>query len=274
MKEFLEKKWWAGVGVIVAITLFVLGILERRDILHISGIAVSIALNIIFVIVLVVLIVWGIKWKRKYEAATRRIEEMQGAATEVMKGLEVLKKDIEAEKKAIERKMVLLPDETNISRLKIDNALLSELYGQACGRAVDKYHDAKLNGLSIVVHPYTPSGDKVAILFDFYSKWANRVCRFYISETEDMHELLPDHPAEESDKATFDELPWVKAQNWAQFLKKSCEKVGPLSPNPWTNYMLSADAHRKLQWWISFEDGVTGKRSNFDWDGIGEPIPW
>lgn len=255
MKEFLEKRWWQGIGGIAGITAIVIGLLQWRDILHISGIAVSIALNIIFAIVLVVLIVWGINWKRKYKDATSRIEEMQRET-----------------EKPFERKRVLLPDSTNISRLNIDNALLNELYGQASGHAVNKYHDAKLNALVILVHPYNPTLG-VSIMFYFYSEWANRVCRFHISETQDMHELLPGYPAGGSDKATFDELPWLRDQNWPHFLKKSCERVGPLSPNPWTDYMLSAYAFRALHWGITFEDGVTGKRSRFEWDGIGEPIP-
>jgi hypothetical protein len=269
-REFLEKRWWQGIGGITGIAALVLVVLQFLGIVHISGIAVSIALNIIFATVLVVLIVWGTKWKRKYQRVSSWLEETKGFLEKQDERIKALQETL---KEVKERKRVFLPDPNNVSKLNIDNALLSELYGQAYGRAVNKYHDAKLSGLAILVHPYDRLGDRVAIHFNFYSQWASRVCTFMIGEMGDMVESLPDRPAHMFEKATFDELPWIQDQNWPQFLKKSCEKAGSLPSVPQTEYMLSADTYGKFRWGLSFKDGVTGKTSDFDWDGVGEPIP-
>jgi hypothetical protein len=266
-REFLEKRWWQGIGGIAGIAALVFVVLQFLGIVHISGIAVSIALNIIFATVLVVLIVWGTKWKRKYQRVSSRLEETKGLVEKQMEGIKGLEETLKEAKK---RKRVLLPDPNNISRLNVDNDLLNELYGQAYGGAVSKYHDAKLSGFAILVYPY--SDDRVSIHFEFHSQWAGRKCTFMIGEIGDMKESLPNEPVER--EATFDELPWIQNPNWPQFLKKSCEKVGPLPSAPQTNYILSADAYRERQWRLLSKDGVTGKMSDFDWDGIGEPIPW
>jgi len=260
-REFLEKRWWQGIGGIAGIIAIVIGILKWQGI-GISGLAVSITLNIIFVAALVIIAIWATKWKRKCEVASSRLGELQRLVGETIEA-------IKAQKKVTGLKRVLLPDPNNISKLNVDNDLLNELYGQAYSRAVSKYHDAKLSGFAILVDPY--SDDRVSIHFDFHSQWAGRECTFMIGEIGDMQESLPNEPVER--EATFDELPWIQEPNWLQFLKKSCERAGPLSPARWSGYILSADAGRDPQWWIYFSDGVTGKKSRFDWDGIGEPIP-
>ena len=241
LKEFLEKRWWQGVGGIAGLIAIVIGILQWRGIVNISWLAVSIAVNIILAIALTVVAIRARKWKRRGEQ---------------------LKK----------RKRDLLPDSNCIWELNIDNVLLNELYGQAYGLAVNKYHDAKLSHLAILVYPYLD--DRVSIQFSFYSKWADRVSTFVISEIGDIYELLPDKPAAAKfERTTFDELPWNREQNWMQFLKKSCEKVGPLSPDSWTHYMLLALSGAGHHWSMSFKDGVTGKESWLNWDGKGDPVP-
>lgn len=258
LKEFLEKRWWQGVGGIAGLVALVLVILQFLGIVHISGLAVSITVNIILAIALALVSIRAIRWKRRGEHLSSRLEEIAGLA--------------ERQKEAKKRKRVLLPDPNCIWKLNIDNVLLNESYGQAYGHAVNKYHDAKLSCLAILVHPY--ADDRVSIHFSFYSKWADRVSSFGISEVGDIHEFLPDKPAASNfERTTFDELPWNREQNWLQFLKKSCEKVGPLSPDRWTNYTLSAYPHAESPWLMHFEDGVTGKEIWLDWDGKGDPMP-
>ena len=258
-KEFLEKRWWQGVGGIAGlVALVVLAVLQFRGIVHISGLAVSIAVNIILAIALALVAVRATRWKRKYERVSSRLEEIEGL--------------VEKQKEARKRKRVLLPDPNYIGRLNIDNTLLTELYGQAQGRAITKFHDAKLRDVAILVSPYQEGEDRVSLHFGFYSQWADRGCTYIVSEMSDIRESHPDK-LEKWERATFDELPWLKDPNWPQFLKKSCEKVEPLSPAYWTNYQISAMVWRKPPWSVTFEDGLTGKESSFLWDGKGEPIP-
>jgi len=247
MKEFLEKRWWQGIGGIAGVMALVLVILQFRGIVHISALTVSIAVNIILAIALALVAVRAISWKHKYEAASNRLKE---------------------KKETLKRQRVLLPDPNNVGQLNIDNAFLNERYGQAYARAVNKYHDAKLSSFAISVNPHWD--DKVSLHFDFYSQWARRECTFIISEIGDMRESLPDRPKVAG--ATFDELPWIRDPSWPQTFKKSCEKVGPLSPARWTNYMFWAKAGEGSPWTISFEDGVTGEESYLHWGGEGKPI--
>jgi len=256
-REFLEKRWWQGIGGIAGIAALVLVVLQFLGIVHISGIAVSIAVNIILAITLALVATRATKWKRKYEHVSSELEKIKGL--------------VERQKEASKPKRVLLPNSSSIWKLSLDNVLLNELYGQAYGRAASRYHDAKLCGFTILVFPH--GGDKVSILFHFCSQWAGRECTFIISEIGDMEENLPNKPIELG-ATFFGELPWIQCPNWPEFLRLSCEKAHPLSPARWSNYMLLVTVKEgKLRWSISFEDGVTGETSWFRWDGKSEPIP-
>ena len=239
MREFLEKRWWGGVGVIIALILGLPALLQYFGKVDIPWLAITIALNIILVVTLVLVAIWITKLKKQEQPRKRQ--------------------------------RVLLPDLNYICRLNIDNALLTELYSQAHGLATTRFHDSKLSRLSIIVHPYQE--DRVSIMFGFYSQCGSRDCTCIVSEIRDIKESLPSKPAEF--KATFDELPWLRDPDWLEFLKKSCEKVGPLSQADWTMYHLytHASGPKEQLWDVSFEDGVTGKEFRFSWDGKGEPIP-
>ena len=250
MRQFFEKRWWGGVGVIIALILGLPALLQYFGKVDIPWLAVTIALNIILVVTLVLVAIWITKLKRKYEDASSRLKKQEQPR---------------------KRQRVLLPDLNYICRLNIDNVLLTELYSQAHGLATTRFHDSKLNSLHIIVRPYHE--DRVSIIFGFYSQWGNRKCTCIVSEIRDITESLPSKPAEF--EATFDELPWLRDPDWLEFLKKSCEKVGPLSQADWTMYHLStyAWASQEKLWHVSFEDGGTGKEFGFSWDGKGEPIP-
>lgn len=260
MKEFLEKRWWGGVGVIIALILGVPALIQFWGKVNISWLAVTIALNIILVITLALVAIWITKLKRKYEDANNRLEKSKGLLMELMK--------------KSERQRILLSDPNHIWKLNVDNDVLTKLYGEAHGQATTKFHDAKLADLDIIVNPYK-SGDRVGILFSFYSRWADRKCTFIVGETVDVHESVPSEPAkDDNDRVTFEELPWLKNLNWPQFIRKSCEKAEPLSPSDGSIYHVSTRAWQEPPWDISFRDGITGKEFRFSWDGKGDPIPW
>ncbi len=258
MKEFLEKRWWQGVGGIAGIIALVLVVLQFLGIVNISWLGFSIAINIIFGMALALVVIWAIKWKHRYVDVNGRLEK--------------IKEIMEKQPRTMKVKRVLLPDPKYIWKLNIDNALLMDMYGEAHANAITDFHDARLADLDIIVYPYAPR-DRVSILFGFYSRWADRVCTYIITESIDMHQSVPSEPAtDDSDRVTFSELPWIRDSDWSQFLRKSCEKVGPISPARWTLYHLSTRAWREPLWSIDFKDGVTGREFKCSWVGEGEPV--
>lgn len=259
MKEFLEKRWWGGVSVIIALLLGIPALIQYFGEVNISWLAVTIALNAILAIALILVAVWNARLKHKYENISGRLEE--------------IKEFVEKQMKTMKQQRVLLSDPDYIWKLNIDNTLLTQLHGQAHGLAMIEFEDAKLSRLGIIVNPYQ-AHDRVSILFTFYSKWADRVCTCIVTEVRNMNKSVPSHPAtDELDRVTFDEPPWLRDPNWPQFVRKACEKAGPLSRADWTGYHVSAMAWNEPPWDISIKDGATGREVDFSWDGKGDPIP-
>ena len=255
MKKFFEKLGWQGTGRIVGVIVLALIVWQLWDAVGISWLAVSIALNVILVIILALVALRIKSWKRKYENTRARLEMTK----------ETLAQNIEAQRFGPQ-------DQNYIWKLDIDNALLTKLYGQAYSLAITEFHDVKLNGISIMVNPYQAT-DRTSILFRFYSRLADKERTYILCETGDMAEPPPSEPAkQEESRVTFDELPWVKYPDWSQFIRKSLEKVVPLSPTGETFYHIYTFAHLEPQWSICFKDGVTGEESIFSWDGRGDPI--
>jgi len=68
-----------------------------------------------------------------------------------------------------ETQSILQPEDADITRIGIDNKLLNQLYEQALGQAITKYHDAELSGFNLVVYPYMTVLARVNIYFYFTS---------------------------------------------------------------------------------------------------------
>jgi len=265
MKNFLEKRWWGGVGVIVTLILGVPALIQLIGKAQVSWLAVTITLSIVLAIVIILLTIWNMKLQGKYKDVNTRVQNIR----------ELLKQQHGHEQEDKKNTMILLPDPNYIWKLNIDNTLLTQLCGQAHGLALDKFSDAKLHDMSIQVNPYNDN-DRVTVYFEFYSKWADRRIAFYFNERGNMEELRS-YPAEiEADRLVFNEMPWLRDPDWPDFLRKSCEKVDPLSHDLFTSYHLSTQVQfpplYELPWTILFEDGVTGKTYRLEWDGKGEPI--
>jgi hypothetical protein len=161
----------------------------------------------------------------------------------------------------------------DITNISIDNALLTSLYGQSIGLALVKYDDAKLQSFSFVYHPY-PYPSNYSIFFNFYSAWADRICEYssYNGGTVQISELWPDVQANNDlERVTFEELPWLQNPDWLRFLRKSSQKVGPLSPLGTTYYVVATEAYEK-RWSVTFYDGASGNNYRFTWNGEGDPI--
>jgi len=107
------------------------------------------------------------------------------------------------------REIVLLPEGAQITKLRIDNDLLNQIYEQAHRQAIDRYDDARLSYFCIQVFPFREVGSKVTIYLYFYSKWADKKCTFRFSdESPQVNHAPPDRPAKDYDRDVFTRLPW------------------------------------------------------------------
>jgi hypothetical protein len=182
----------------------------------------------------------------------------------------------EAEKKVLSTEIKkqgspLLPDITKITRLNIDDRLLDQIYEEVHRRAINIYHDAQLSYFTIQVFPFQLSGTSVNIYLNFYSKWADKICKFaYHDPSGQLDHMPPDkRPTFDSFKRSFTTLPWKESPQWMEFLNRVYAKIGPLSSASGTFYHLSAEPNQKIRWTVSFEDGFSGNEYSFRWNGKG-----
>lgn len=166
------------------------------------------------------------------------------------------------------QKTELLPDNTHITKLNIDDELLDRIYDQARRTAIGLYHDAKLSDFTIQVIPYERPAS-VAIYLNFYSKWADKLCRFQYSDliSKLKHSLPDKSPESIFFRNVFDALPWKTSPQWTQFLDRAYTKIRPLPPVKGTCYHLSASP--PMGWDLTFDDGLSGKSYRFKWNGKG-----
>jgi hypothetical protein len=165
------------------------------------------------------------------------------------------------------QKSELLPDNSKITKLNIDNRLLDEIYEQAHRQAVEIYPDAQLSRLSIQVFPFQKTG-KVTIYLYFYSKWADKASCFRYPDTSlQVEHSTPDRPAKDDyEREILTTLPWKVSPQWMQFLDRVYAKIGPFASAIGTNYHLMAFP---TYWHLEFDDGFSGNIYKFEWDGRG-----
>ena len=169
------------------------------------------------------------------------------------------------------KKTLLLPDKPDITKLDISNYLFDQIYEQARAQALVSYPDAQLAHLTIQIFPFHEVGRRVNIYLDFYSKWANKRCKFRFSEDEQqVIHAPPDRPVrEDSHKNIFETMPWRKNPQWIQFLNRVYAKIGPFASATGTIYHLSANPPEGNYWdWsLSFDDCFAGREYRFGWNG-------
>jgi len=160
----------------------------------------------------------------------------------------------------------LLPDITEITKLKIDNNFLDQLYEEARSKAVNTYDDAKLSYFAIQAFPFEDP-PSVAIYFHFYSQWADRICVFQYSDlTSNLKHYTPNKQAADFQRGAFKDLPWKTSPNFLQALSKIYDKIKPLPSVKDTKYHFFKHGS-EIYWTIVFEDGVNGNEYWFEWDG-------
>jgi hypothetical protein len=165
----------------------------------------------------------------------------------------------------------LLPDNSEITRLNIDDRLLDQIYKQAGSAAINIYHDAKLSHFTIQVFPFEKNGPSVNIYFDFYSKWADKTSKFvYNDSSQQVRHFTPDkRPTSDYSRETFTTLPWEKSPQWMQFLDRAYARIKPLSSVEETCYYFSASPTQGIGLRAMFDDGFSGNEYVFAWDGKG-----
>jgi len=199
---------------------------------------------------------WG--FKPKIDRFFEERKETEKSRAETVPSLEIEK-----------RKNELLLDNTQITKLNVNDSLLDKIYEQAQRIAIDLYHDAQLSSFTIQVYPYEKTGPQVNIYMDFYSKWADKICGFqHRGSSEQLKHITPDKaPISNSERIVSATLLWKTCPQWMQFLDRAYIKIKPLTPNEKTSYHLRATS--PTDWYLNFEDGFSGKEHSFRWNGKG-----
>jgi len=172
--------------------------------------------------------------------------------------------------KSIE-KVVLLPENTEITNLNVDNKLLDEIYEQANRKAIEMYPDALFTCFTVQVHPFVSMGSKVNIYMHFFSKFSKKTCSFSYTEIfPTVEHNLPDRPERNvSEIVALTTLPWGASPHWIQFLRRAIHSKGPFAPSLKTCYHLTANSALSPIWHLSVSDGFNGNEYAFSWDGKG-----
>jgi hypothetical protein len=217
---------------------------------------------------------------KAFELLKARAKVLQIEKSEIVREEHVLKKvSVDVDKKDLGKlevkRKVLLPDASKIASLSINNNFLNQIYKKALLLAKGRYRDAQLSSFRINVFPFCEYGSKVTIVFDFYSKFADKKATFRFSElTPTIEHSPPDEEAEDLEKIVLKVLPWKVSPNWKQFLEYAIAKIEPLSPNSKSRCHLHADAYGLLDlgktdayWTFMSYDGFTGKRRLLRWNG-------
>lgn len=139
-------------------------------------------------------------------------------------------------------KKTLFPDRAKIFTFKLDNDLLDQIYEQAKHKAIAIYQDAKFSRFSIQILPFDETGLKLNLYFSFYSKWANKICRFgYHGTSQTVIHHTPNRPPRfEIDSKILTNLPWKESPHWREILERIYTKVGPFAPTKLTSINMRA----------------------------------
>lgn len=164
----------------------------------------------------------------------------------------------------------LLPDTEEITQVTLNNKFLDEIYQEAYNRAINEYEDVKLYGFSLIVEPFVDFKSKVTLLFNFYSKWSNRILTVFYQDAESDFSIGEPIKKARFDfqKKVFNKLPWQTAPHFLEAMSKSFDVIKPLSQARGTQCCISIIAKRN-KWIIIFEDGSNGNEYKFYWDGKG-----
>ncbi len=165
----------------------------------------------------------------------------------------------------------LTVNEKYMWNLNINDALLDKLYEEAYNLAVLEIQDPKLSEFDIDVFPYSPSS-KVKITYCFYSQLADRELDYVFYDNLRMILERDISGVSIVNRVTFDTHPWKTADGWELCIKKACKRIGPLTPDSHTGYLVWVVNQPKLTWHININDSVNWHWTLFEWNGQGDPV--
>jgi hypothetical protein len=165
----------------------------------------------------------------------------------------------------------LTVDEKDFWKLNLNDALLNKLYEEAHNVAILDIPDAKLSEFDIDVFPYSPIS-KVRITYCFYSNSADRERDYVFSDKLKISLERDISGIEIVNRVTFESFPWITTQEWMSSIRKACEKIGSLTPDYATGYLVWVVNWPKLTWHININDSVNWHWTLFNWYGQGDPV--
>ena len=165
----------------------------------------------------------------------------------------------------------LQPEISVITKLGTEEGFLDRIFDEAQREALDTFNDARLSNFAVQgSYEVTVSPSEVLyVYFDFYSKWANKVCKFQHSSINfKLKHYKPNKQARfDFEKEVFNDLPWKTNPHFLQALNKVYDKIKPLPAIQGTWYQISKRVSDN--WNITFEDGSNGNEYSFEWNGLG-----
>lgn len=215
-----------------------------------------------------------ISFDNKHDLLRNVLSAIEEEKTELTHAPSIIKKKIQNSKAetvpSVKQKLegsLLLPDPSNITGLSMNNDLLDQIFEEVQCFAKERYSDVYLSYFCIQVFPFDTPRATVNIYMTFYSKFADRTCRFrYSGDTQKIDHIPPDKfVTMDQDREVFDTPPWRKSPSWMQFLNRAYAKIGPLPLAKTTSYHLMA--YPRLGWRVTFEDNYSGREYRDQWDG-------
>jgi hypothetical protein len=135
----------------------------------------------------------------------------------------------------------LQPEISVITKLGTEEGFLDSIFDKAQREGVDTFNDARLSYFSVQGSYADVSPSSVlCVYFDFYSKWANKVCKFqYTSIGFKLKHHKPNkHARFDFEKEVFNDLPWKTNPHFLQALNKVYDKIKPLPAVQGTSYQI------------------------------------
>lgn len=165
---------------------------------------------------------------------------------------------------------VLTVDEKDMWDLNLDNALLNETFSKAYNLVIADIPDAKLSEFDIDVFPYS-TVSKVRLTYCFYSKSADREIDYVFRDDFSLFIERDISGVAIVNRITFDKLPWITNRAWLTSIKKAVERVGLLTPDDATGYLVWVVNSPTPTWNININDSVNWHWTLFQWEGKGDP---
>jgi hypothetical protein len=158
--------------------------------------------------------------------------------------------------------------DADVTRLGLNNEVLSKYYEEGSKQAKLQFSDASLAQMNIYTYPLTSCLPKYRIHMYFYSKNADKRSMFTVDEENKkvMHYPPIKRVSMDSERMTFSNIPWKNSPHWIEFVKNAFEQVRPLYVFNFVGYEVDM---KPDSWVVYFDNSVDGGKTTFQWNGKG-----